>query len=315
MLKREYDEINTGRGLLDFKEPLDYELMMRYLDIMVDRYPFMSVSYIGESILGKGIPMITLGEGEKRIVYVGAHSAGEWRGSILLLKFINEYCEALKNNENICKYNIKYLFGMRQLCIIPMLNPDGVDININGISEDNILYSRLLSMNGGSDFSAWQANARGVTLSCNYRNGFSEYRNYASKAGIISGAPIGYSGEMPESEPEIGALCSNIRFSGDISASLCIDGIGERIFYKLGDKIVPKSRRIAESFTKMSGYSMQKDFEIVTNGGFMGFCIEELNIPSFNLMVGKSKDGILVESTFEIYTKIREMLFSLPTLV
>lgn len=309
------DRINTQRATLDYTAPLDHGLMMRYLDIMCQRYSFLSVSYIGESILGKGIPIITLGEGEKTLMYVSAHSAKDWIGSILLLRFINEYCETYKNGGRLFNYSIGYLFSTRRLCIVPMLNPDGVDININGVSDDNILRERLLTMNGGEDFSEWTANARGVALSCNYRAGFAEYKNEAASLGIVSGGARGYCGEMPESEPETSALCRYIRYNSKLCATLELQSFGERIFYRVGDRVPPRARIIGDKLSHMSGYRAQSEREIVAHGGFFGWCVDEFNVPSFSILYGNDKEQNNVSEYFNIYARLREVLFTLPALI
>ena len=53
------------------------------------------------------------------------------------------------------------------------------------------------------DFTHWQANARGVDLNHNYDAGFLEYKQIEAEQGILGGGPTRYSGECPESEPEV----------------------------------------------------------------------------------------------------------------
>ena len=98
--------------------------------------------------------MLTLGEGKRAVLYVGAHHAMELITSVLLLRFVNELSEFVKTKSRVYSYDTKYLLSTRTIYVIPMLNPDGVDYQINGVSRDNVLYDRLIKMNGGSeDFS------------------------------------------------------------------------------------------------------------------------------------------------------------------
>ena len=53
--------INSERALLDFSVPADYRNVSEFIDIMANRYPFLSVTSIGESVLGKRIHMLSLG--------------------------------------------------------------------------------------------------------------------------------------------------------------------------------------------------------------------------------------------------------------
>ena len=54
--------IEWERPILDYRSPLTYELMMEYLNVFSERYKNIAVAYIGESILGRAIPAVTLGD-------------------------------------------------------------------------------------------------------------------------------------------------------------------------------------------------------------------------------------------------------------
>jgi g-D-glutamyl-meso-diaminopimelate peptidase len=301
--------------MLELEAPMGYELMMRYIDIMCDRYRAMSMNYIGESIFGRGIPMLTLGNGKKQVMYIGGLSGKDTLSAMMLLRFVNEYCEIKNRGGRIYNYSVDYLFATRRVCVIPMLNTDGAEININGVSEENIMRERLLSMNGGDDFSQWSANGRGVSLNRNFNCGFAEYKSAANTAGLCTGAPDGYCGECPESEPETGALCSNIRYSGDLKAALSISQGGERILYKTKDKTPVRGKSLAEAMSRMSGYKLQSEDDLTdTYGSFFGWCAEELSIPAFDIRCGKVGTKY-PETYFELYARVREILFTLPALI
>ena len=308
-------QINTQRAMLDLISPMDYCLMMKYIDILCDRYKFLTMNYIGESILGRGIPMLTLGNGKKQVVYVSTFSGNEHVCASALLRFVNEYCEVKKSRGRIYNYSIDYLFATRQICVIPMLNPDGVDICINGVADDNVLKERLLTMNCGPRFADWRANGRGVSLDRNFNSSFLKYRALSAEQGICSGASFGFCGEYPESEPEVGALCSNIRFSGDVKAAISL-GLGcERIYYRNEQSTPVMAKSLAQAISRASGYKLQnEDDNERAYGSFFGWCIEELDIPAFGICCGR-EDTKYPYTYFDIYSRLRETLFVLPALI
>ena len=308
--------INENKKVMDYNRAIDYDVMMRYIDIFVKRYPFICVNYIGSSLMGRSIPVICLGEGKKGILYVGAHHGMEWITSAILLRFVNEYAELYKNNGRIYNRTIEHLFATRSIYVVPMLNPDGVDYQINGVNEENILYDRLIKMNGGSnDFRGWQANGRGVDLNHNYNFGFAEYKKLEREMNIFDGAPSKYSGEAPESECEVAYLCNYLRFNENIAAAISLHSQGEEIYYSSMGKCTPRSLPLAKSFSRMSGYELSVPEGSAAYGGMLDWCIHELNIPAFTFECGKGKNPLPIDDMFKIYTDMREVLFSAPCMI
>jgi len=308
-------QINTQKAILDLISPMDHELMIKYLDIMRERYSFMSFNYMGESILGRGIPMITLGQGKKRLVYVGAHSGDEYRISMALIRFINEYCEIKKNGGRIFNYSIDYLFATRSISVVPMLNPDGVEINLYGAKAGDILCDRILSMSDGKNVvGKWRANARGVSLGCNYASGYDEYQRFALEKGIVSGAPDGYCGDSPESEPEVGALCSNIRFDENIKCVVSLGNGDERISYGYGGALPTRCKSIVTAASRMSGYKIKESSESNKKANLALWCSEEKGIPAFEMCCSDPQKK-LPDTYFDVYSRIREVLFTLPAMI
>ncbi len=312
------DKMSIGseeRSIIDYKRPLTYSLMMEYIDLFSSRYGNMSVSFIGESILGKSIPVVTLGdpEAKKGVLYVGAHHGMEWITSVILLRFINEYLEYLKAGRQMYGVNMTYLARARSICVIPMLNPDGVDLQISGIPDKCPIADRLIRMNGKRDFSNWQANIRGVDLNHNYAAGFEEYKQIERDAGILGGAPGKYSGEYPESEPETGALCNFLRFNDRIGMVLTLHTQGEEIFF--GDGSAPGCMKIGRIIQRMSGYKLSVPEGSALYGGMTDWYVRDMKKPAFTLECGKGENPLPLTDYFKIYAGLREVLFSAPMMI
>ncbi len=307
------DEMNQ---IYHYSKPLDHTQLMEAIEHFCENYPFLGISYLGESIMEKKIPLLTLGEGKKEILYIGAHHGMEWMTSVLLLRFINEFCEIYRKQASIYRTSLSMLWEQYTFYIIPMLNPDGVEYQLHGVREDNPLYERLLKMNGNDpDFSHWQANARGVDLNHNYDAGFSEYQKLASEMNITEGAPTRYAGEVPESEPEVALLCNFIRFHEDIRLVLSFHTQGEEIFYQSQGKTTSKSHLIARRISALSGYRLAEAEGPAAYGGLTDWCIQKMNLPALTLECGRGKNPLPLTKYFPIYASLREVLFTIPKMV
>ena len=313
-----YVNFTDGRkAILEYDSPLDYKALMNTLQCFSDRYPFIGITYMGTSILGKGIPMVTLGKHSGRckgVLYVGCHHGMEWLTSILLLRFINDYCEALKHGCRMFNVNMQKLFSSRTIHVIPQLNVDGADIQINGV-DGCILKDRLISMNGSEDFTHWQANARGVDLNHNYDAGFYEYKKLEAELGINGGCATRFSGESPESEPEVASLTSLLRYSDEIGMVMTLHTQGEEIYWSSGDICPPRSYGTARLISSMTGYRMSKPEGTACYGGLTDWYIRKIHRPSFTIECGKGVNPLPLEDYNEIYDRLKEALFSLPILV
>lgn len=317
--RKNFDDLlpDTGKSILDYPYPLTPERMMAYLECFRERYPFLGFETLGQSVLGRSIPMVTLGQGKKTFVYIGTHHAMEWITSVLLLRFINEYAEGYKDGRRIYNVHLPYLYKERRIVVIPMLNPDGVSYVHEGVSESNPLYARLKSMNPQHpDYSRWQANARGVDLNHNYDACFAEYKELERAAGLFGGAPTRYSGEYPESEPEVGYLCNYLRFQREnVHAVLTLHTQGEEIYYSSGGEVTPRSAAMAKALSRLCGYQLSAPEGMACYGGLTDWCIRSLGLPSFTVECGKGENPLPAEHYFCIYACLRQMFFEAPLLL
>ena len=79
----------------------DYATMMERLHSLADTYSFLTLSYIGTSILDRAIPILHIGNGSRRVLYVGAHHGMEWLTAVLLLRYCNELCEGYAKSRSL----------------------------------------------------------------------------------------------------------------------------------------------------------------------------------------------------------------------
>ncbi len=307
--------IDTKKTVIPIKEAVDYGTVCDFINVYRERYPFIDTFEIGRSILGRSIFCIRLGkyDAPASALYIGAHHGSESITSGLLLRYINEFCEYKREGLSTCGYSVPFIFCERCVYVVPMLNPDGVEISVHGASPDSPLYDRLLSMNGHGDFTHWQANERGVDLNHNYNMGFPEYKQLEREKGIYAG-PTKYSGHEPESEPETKALCDFIRVA-EPDGVLSLHTQGELIYGKSKDCLPERSRGIIKRLEKITGYTFADATGTASYGGLTDWFIEKYEKPSFTLECGIGENPLPIGDLPAIYSRIREALFTFPMLI
>ena len=99
------------------------EILNLNLNALSRVYPFLEISNMGKSVLGKNIPVIKIGNGSKQVFYSAAIHANEWITSPLLMDFLENLCEAYVNNFRMRGLNIRNILENTTLFIAPMVNP------------------------------------------------------------------------------------------------------------------------------------------------------------------------------------------------
>ena len=143
-------------------------LLRQNLILLNLTYPFLNIQVVGNSVLGKPIYVIKLGKGPNKVFYFGSIHANESITSVLLMKFIENYCDAYVTDSSLYGYPIRQLFNSTSIYIMPMVNPDGVDL-VNGyINQNSTAYQNAIAIsNRFPDIpfpSGWKANINGVDL-------------------------------------------------------------------------------------------------------------------------------------------------------
>jgi g-D-glutamyl-meso-diaminopimelate peptidase len=167
----------------------------------------------------------------------------------------------------------------------------------------------------GDDFSKWQSNARGVDLNHNYDAGFWKYKKLEAENGITEGAPTRYSGEYPESEPEVAALCNWIRYHQYLRGIITLHTQGEEVYYRSGDKCAPNAPAVAYHVARLSGYRLSEAEGLASYGGLTDWCAADGKIPCFTLECGRGINPLPLSDVDPIYSDLRNLFFTFPSLV
>lgn len=297
--------LDTEKRILDLPAALSPALLDEAVSCFAARYSALDCGTVGRSMLDRPLHRLALGRGSPAVIYLGGQSGGDAVSSALLGRFVNEYCEQHSRGGRLYGITLSYLAALRRIQVLPMLNPDGISYALEGVAEDHFLRPRLLSMNGGrDDFSAWQANARGIDLRRNYAADAEDFmrRKQAADSTCSGGAPSGWCGEAAESEPESGALGRFLRSLPDAAMLIELRCGEERIL--LPHDADRRTAALGRTLGRLCGAPTAH-----SDGGELCDWSAALGVPGFIVYCGVG-GGV-----FARYAALREMLFTAPTLV
>lgn len=280
------------------------------IDGLSARYPFIHTSQIGKSVMGKPLYQLLVGRGTKQVFYNASFHANENITTPVLLKFAEEYAEAFAEKKNFYGTDARSLFFNYQLSLVPMVNPDGVDL-VNGYLLDGPYYeqaSRIARNYPQIPFpSGWKANIDGIDLNLQFPANWERAKETKYALGFTQPAPRDYVGEAPLAAPESIAVYDYTK-EHDFLLILAYHTQGQVIYWKYLDYEPEKSRQIAEYFAAASGYEMEETPTASGYAGYKDWFIMEYNRPGYTIEAGLGQNPLPMDQFDRIYEDNRGIL-------
>lgn len=279
-------------------------LLMSNIEQMIKKYSFLKTGNIGYSVLGKPIPYIRLGTGNKEVMYAGSFHANEWITSLLLMKFIEEFCIEYENDGNLYEKNVKKIYDETSIYIVPMLNPDGVDLVTGAINKNTGIYNQFkdisLKFKNIPFPNGWKANFNGVDLNLQFPAGWNNARKIKFSQGYTNPAPRDFVGFGPLTEPEALAIY-NFTLIHKFSRILAYHSQGEVIYWQFQNYNPPNSREIGEKLSNASGYALEETPYNSSFAGYKDWFIQDYNKPGYTIEVGLGENPLPISQFTKIY--------------
>lgn len=289
--------------IVDTGKAYGYADLIEDITRLEERYPFIQVDSIGMSVLGKSIPVLRMGSGANQVHFNGSFHANEWITSLLLMKFIEEYAEAYMNAERLYGSDVCERFVHTTLWIVPMVNPDGVELVHGRISSEDPRYAQALKWNNGLiDFSGWKANIRGIDLNDQFPAGWDREKE---RRELFGPGPRDYGGEEPLCEPEACAMAEFTR-NHFFRMVLAIHTQGEEIYWNYRDMEPPESEDIVNRLAQASTYAPVKLDD--SDAGYKDWFIQEFRRPGFTVEAGLGVNPLPLEQFPKMYEAISKLM-------
>ncbi|MFJ7927949.1 M14 family metallocarboxypeptidase [Peribacillus sp. NPDC096448] len=285
-------------------KPYEYQSLLDDLDILSCHYPFIKVESIGRSVLGKELLEVRIGQGEKIIHYNGSFHANEWITSAVLMKWLNDFLLAVTNDRTLCGMDCMPFYRDMTISVVPMVNPDGVDLVLKGEEAAEGKFDVLKINNGNPAFYAWKANIRGVDLNNQYpANWEIEKRRKIPKAP----APRDFPGENALSEPEAWAM-KELAIRRNFERVLALHTQGKEFYWGYEGHEPEQAADVAREFEKRSGYRAVKYVD--SHAGYKDWFIQEFKRGGFTIELGKGINPLPLSHLPGIYEDTVKILMA-----
>ncbi len=295
--------IPLGFDVVSGEIPITSEIAAYYITGLAARYPFLRTGSIGESVLGKPLQSLTIGNGAAEVFFNGAHHANEWITALLLLKFCEQYAAAAAFGSRIGDQDAAALMERTTLSVVPMVNPDGVDL-VTGALTSKAAYDRAAAI--AAEFpqipfpEGWKANIVGIDPNLSYPAEWDRAREIKFAQGYTRPAPRDFVGSEPLEAVESRAVYDFTR-ARDFRLTLSYHTQGEVIFWQFLDKRPPRAEEIGRVLAEVSGYELAETPYESSFAGYKDWFLAQYNRPGYTVEAGLGENPLPLRDFGTIY--------------
>ncbi len=268
------------------------------------QYPFCRSEVLATTAFQRPVRTLVIGNGPRKVIYIAAQHANEWITSYLLLKYAEELAQAVVDGADIFGVNAQRILDTATIYMVPMVNPDGVDLVTGGIQPGQISYEsarRLADNYPNIPFpDGWKANLLGVDLNLNFPAGWLQAREIKFSQGYTQPGPRDYVGRAPLGQIESRALAGYTDYI-DPALVLAFHTQGKVIYWQFMDYEVPGARELGEQFAAVSGYALADTPYESSFAGYKDWFIQEFLSPGYTVEVGMGENPLPLSQFDEIY--------------
>lgn len=268
------------------------------------RYPFLNVRQFGTSVMGKELLVATIGEGARRVGFNASHHANEWITTPLNLLFLEDYLRAVAFEDEIGGVDARTAFFETTLDMVPLVNPDGVDLVSGALDSSDSFYQQAQALSAfypDIPFpNGWKANIRGVDLNLGYPAGWEEARRIKFSQGYTRPGPRDYVGTAPLVEPENLAM-ADLTLKQNYALTLSYHTQGEEIYWQFLDYDPPEAQQIGERMAALSGYALAETPYNSSFAGYKDWFIQTYVRPGYTIEAGKGINPLPLSDLPKMY--------------
>ena len=284
--------------------PTTYARNEQTILALVAKYPFLRTEVLTETAEGRNVRTLVIGNGPRKVIYSAAWHANEWITAPVLLKFVEEFAEALMTGGEIGGINAGDLAAKVTVYTVPMVNPDGVDLVTGAIGLGQTDYEKAATIANGFPSipfpDGWKANLNGVDLNLQFPAGWLRAREIKFLQGYNRPAPRDYVGRAPLNQPEAKAMAGYTEYI-DPDLILAYHTHGKEIYWTFLDYTVPGAKELGEKLAQVSGYRLAEPAPNSSYAGYKDWFIKEFRKPGYTVEAGSGTNPLPLSQFDEIY--------------
>ena len=298
-------------SVVPIDQPMTSGLLQGSLEALAKEYPNISLETIAHTAYGRPITVATIGTGGRQVLFSAAHHANEWITATVLLKFLEELAAASRSGGSVFGVPARTILRNTTLHLVPMVDPDGVDLVTGAIEPGSLPYEAALRLSEnypGIPFpDGWKANLLGVDLNLQYPAGWLQAREIKFSQGFTRPGPRDYVGRAPLTQLESRALAELTRKT-EPALVIALHTQGEVIYWQFQDYVVPGAKALAEEFSRLSGYALEDTPYASSFAGYKDWFIHQFRRPGFTIELGRGVNPLPPEQFPEIYGDVLGIL-------
>ena len=281
---------------------------------LAERYPSIRAETITQTDFGRPVDLMVMGRGERKVIFTAAHHANEWITTPVLLKFAEDLATALESGEKIFGIPAQTLVKASTIYIVPMVNPDGVDLVTGAAGPAEVARAARFAENYPQiPFpDGWKANLNGVDLNLQYPAGWLRAREIKFAQGFTRPGPRDYVGRAPLTQPEVKALLL-LTEAVDPDLVLAFHTQGEVIYWQFGGINVPGAAVMGQEFARLSGYELADTPEESAYAGYKDWFIQRYRRPGYTIEAGLGENPLPLSQFGNIYRDVLGILTTAAT--
>lgn len=276
----------------------------REIESLLRTYPFMRSERLATTAFGRPISTLVVGNGPRKVLYSAAFHANEWITTLILLTFARQLGEAIVSGGEIAGQNARELKDKVTIYMVPLVNPDGVDLVTGAIPPDSPEYALATALSENYPNipfpSGWKANLLGVDLNLQFPAGWMQAREIKFMQGFTRPGPRDYVGRAPLDQVESRAM-EGYTEAIDPALVLAFHSQGEEIYWQFDDIFVPGARELGERLAQVSGYALADTPYNSSFAGYKDWFIKTYRRPGYTVEVGRGENPLPIEQFPEIY--------------